>query len=110
LSFFGLPLLQSTIRDLIEEFDTNLEFLGIILNMVSSNQNIYGDVKKLIHSDPEWGKGLFKNELKDKTSMARALSRIECQKKPPYIIDRGDRELREQIIGISQEFMQRARL
>ena len=110
LSFFGLPLLQSTIRDLIEEFDTSLEFLGIILNMVSSNYSIYSDIKELICKDPEWGRGLFKNELKHKTSIARALSRDECLKRPPYIIERGDQELINQIVGISQEFMQRARL
>jgi chromosome partitioning protein len=108
LSFFGFPLLQSYVHSLIEEFGIHLDFVGIILNMTRDDQKIYKDVKEKISK--KWEKALFKNELKYRIDIAKALSPEECENIPPYIIERKDEDLKLQIKNIAIEFAQRLRL
>lgn len=108
LSFFGFPLLQSYVNSLIDEFGIHLEFAGIILNMTRDDQRIYKDVKEKISEN--WKKALFKNELKYRIDIAKALSPEECENTPPYIIERKDEDLKQQIIDITIEFAQKLRL
>jgi len=108
LSFFGFPLLQSYVNSLIDEFGIHLEFAGIILNMTRDDQRIYKDVKEKILKN--WKKALFTNELKYRIDIAKSLSPEECENTPPYIIERKDEDLRQQILDITIEFAQKLRL
>jgi len=110
LSLFGLPLLESYIERLRREFDLPLEFLGIILTMVRPEWKIYASVKEALMEKPEWKNKIFKGELKNKTGVAKALSPEARAKGLPYIIELGDKELKSQMLTITQEFMQKVRL
>lgn len=109
LSLFGLPLLQSYIGSLKDEFNQDLEFLGIVLTMVNPELKIYHDVKKKLSERPEWKSKVFHNELKQKTKISRALS-PELENTLPYIIELKDEELRNKMISITEEFATKARL
>ncbi|CAH2717110.1 hypothetical protein BACCIP111895_04299 [Neobacillus rhizosphaerae] len=110
LSFFGLPLLENYISTLKDDFEQELEFLGITLTMVRSDWNIYDDVKALIKKDVKWKRKLFSSELKAKTLIEKALSPENKKTGKTYIIDLGDEESTKQIIAITQEFMRKARV
>ncbi|CGG48051.1 MULTISPECIES: ParA family protein [Bacillus] len=110
LSFFGLPLLENYIRSLKDDFEQDLEFLGITLTMVKSNWNIYEDVKALIKKDVKWKRKLFSSELKARTLIEKALSPENKKNGKTYIIDLGDEETTKQMIAITQEFMRKARV
>lgn len=110
LSFFGLPLLQDYICHLKSEFELSLDFLGIVLTMARPGLKIYKDIKKMITENDEWKEKLFNSELKYKTDIERALSPEEKKRNSPYIIELGDKELENQMINITQEFMRKMRL
>jgi hypothetical protein len=76
--------------------------------MTRDDQRIYKDVKEKISK--KWEKALFKNELKYRIDIAKALSPEECENTPPYIIERKDEDLKQQIIDITIEFAQKLRL
>lgn len=107
LSLFGLPLLENYIQHLREQFEQNLDFLGIILTMVRSDWKIYSDIKTELLTKTDWANKVFDNELKYKTKVARALSPNEKNK---YIIDLNDDELTSQMLEITKEFMRKGRL
>lgn len=110
LSFFGLPLLQNYINSLKEEFEENIEFLGIILTMVRPNWIIYQEIKDKILQTGDWKDKLFSSELKYKIKIAKALSPDEREKRSQYIYDFDDDELKNQIIEITRELMIKGRL
>jgi hypothetical protein len=48
--------------------------------------------------------------LKYRIDIAKSLSPEECENTPPYIIERKDEDLRQQILDITIEFAQKLRL
>jgi cellulose biosynthesis protein BcsQ len=110
LSLLGLPLLQNHIENLKEQFDQELLFLGIVLTMVNPEYRVYTDIKDKISQNPEWKEKLFDSELKQRTLVTRALSPESRSRNLPYIIELDNSELYQQMIGITEEFMQRLRL
>lgn len=110
LSLLGLPLLQNYIDRLRRQFDRKLDFLGIILTMVSPPLKVYKEIKPKIAQNPDWREKLFDAELKQATAVTRALSPEEKAQSLPYIIELDDEELKRQMLNITEEFMQRLRL
>jgi len=110
LSLFGLPLLESYISGLKSEFESELDFLGIILNRVRPDYSIYGDVKSKIVSKPEWRTKLFVNELIERTKVTQAFSQEIIDSNRQYLLELNDNELKDNIIRITQEFMQKGRI
>jgi chromosome partitioning protein len=110
LSLFGLPLLQNYIDRLTKQFDRDLDFLGIVLTMVTPTFKVYKEIKPKIASNPDWREKLFDAELKQATAVTHALSPEEKSESLPYIIELNDYELKRQMLNITEELMQRLRL
>jgi|LSQX01.3.fsa_nt_gb chromosome partitioning protein len=110
LSLFGLPLLEGYISRLRNQFDHDLDFVGIILTMVAPEWRIYGSIKEKLKENPSWNEKLFSSELKNRTSIQNALSQEYKERNLPYIIELGDKVIESQMIDVTEEFMQRLRL
>lgn len=109
LSLMGLPLLETYIGELRDEFELDLSFLGIILNKVHPNYRIYGDIKTKIIERPEWRSKLFSSELKETTNIAKALTQDDINQNSQFIFDINDQDINAQIVTITEEFMQKGR-
>ena len=105
LSLFGLPLLQTYIKELCKEYASHIDFTGIILTQkLSTHTRIYNDLVLKIRNNSEWNDKLFANEMTYKASIARAL--VEPNK---FLIDWND-EVSTEIDNITIELMQKIRL
>lgn len=109
LSLFGLPLLQNYISGLEKEYGTNILFKGIVLTMVRTDYKIYQNVKEKLEQKNEWKQVLFNNELTLRTQVANALSPDKEWSENVFIYNLDDK-LKNEIVAISQEFMQKIRL
>lgn len=111
LSLFGLPLLETFIQMKIEKsYDTRINFLGIVFSMVDSRLKIYKEVKKQLLENENWRNKLFENEMKQKTQIAMALIQENREKGTSYISELGDDSIRENMISITEEFIQKVRI
>lgn len=110
LSLFGLPLLQNYIQNLGSEYEASIAFSGIVLTMTRPDHRIYRSLKEKINNNSEWKKNLFNAELKHKIIIANALSPDNGNSENAFIYNLGDIELKNQIINITTEFMQKIRL
>ncbi len=111
LSLFGLPLLETYIQAKIEKsYDRNVNFLGIILTMVDTRLRIYREVKNQLLENEIWRSKLFSNEMKQKTSIAIALTQKNRERGLSYIVEQEDSEIKENMINITEEFIQKVRL
>lgn len=107
LSVFGLPMLQNYIEDTINgEFEHNIEFLGIVLNMVIPTRKLYQKNKPIIQK--RWTAKLFQNELKQCEDIVKGLdSELSATK---YILDMGNEDIVSQIKNITKQVLQKGRL
>jgi chromosome partitioning protein len=105
-----LPLLEGYINILRNEFDHDLDFVGIILTMVTPELRIYGSIKEKLGQNPSWNEKLFSSEIKNRTAIQNALSQETKEKSLPYIIELGDKEVESKMIEVTKEFMQRLRV
>ncbi|MEV5036746.1 ParA family protein [Peribacillus frigoritolerans] len=110
LSLFGLPLLENYIDLLKREFSLTLDLLGITLTMVNPEFSIYTNVKKRLHQKREWSSKIFDTELPNKTIVAKALSPENENSKFIYDLKGDGADLKDKIVGISQEFIQKGRI
>lgn len=107
-SMFGLPMLQSYIDNHINgEFGHEIDFIGIILNMVIPNRLIYKKVKDRLKNN--WGEYIFTNEIPYREVIVKGLD--DELNKNKYIVDMTtDQELQKNIKGVAIELIQRGRL
>jgi chromosome partitioning protein len=105
LSLFGLPLLESYISRIKEQFDKELEFVGIVLTMVVPEHLVYKSIKPKIKA--HWENKLFEQELNQRIEVVTALA---TEGTIPYIIELGNDGLKDQMVAITQEIMQRLRI
>lgn len=110
LSLFGLPLLQGYISNLEREYSTKIMFKGIVLTMARNDFKIYRSVKEKISENPVWNTALFANELSFRTKVANAISPDKGWGEHVFIYNLGEQALKDEIITITQEFMQKIRL
>ena len=107
LSVFGLPMLENYVKETIEkEFQHNIEFLGIVLNMVVKDRQLYKKNKPIIQS--QWKQKLFQNELKQCEEIVKGLDQDLAQEK--YILNMKDTTIVEQIKNITKQLVQKGRL
>ena len=107
-SMFGLPMLQNYIDSHIYgEFGHEINFIGIILNMVIPNRLIYKKVKEKLKND--WKDYIFMNEIPYREVIVKGLD--DELNKNKYIVDMtAETELRKNIEELSLELIQRGRL
>jgi len=110
LSLVGLPILEAYISNLKQEFAIDLTAIGIILNKVDTQLKMYQDVKQKILAKTEWRQILFNNELLERTMIGRAFLQEKINANQQYIIELNNDELKQNIIRITQEFMQKGRI
>lgn len=107
LAVFGLPILQNYIKTTIKkEFQHDIDFLGIILNMVFVNKILYKNHKSEIQK--RWPAKLFQNELKQYEEISKSIENNspECR----FILNMKDNSITEQIKNITRELIQKGRL
>lgn len=107
LSVFGLPMLEKYIEDIIKkEFQHEIDFLGIVLNMVQTNRILYKKNKPIIQK--KWKAKLFQNELKQCEEIVKGLdSELSVHK---YILDMDDTIIVDQIKNITKQLVQKGRI
>ncbi len=107
LSVFGLPMLEKYIEDTIrKEFQHEIKFLGIVLNMVQPNRQLYKKNKPIIQK--KWKANLFQNELKQCEEIVKGLdSELSAEK---YILQMNDPVIVSQIKNITKQLVQKGRL
>jgi chromosome partitioning protein len=109
LSIFGLPMLQNYISETIEgEFSHNIEFLGIILNMVRVDRVLYKELKPKIKE--KWKTKLFNNELLLREEITKGLNPNSESNGYKYIINMTEGRIVNQMINITKEIMQKGRI
>ncbi len=107
LSVFGLPMLEKYIQDTIQkEFQHQIDFLGIVLNMVQPNRLLYKKNKPIIQK--KWKAKLFQNELKQCEEIVKGLYAELSEEK--YILDMNDPIIVDQIKNITKQLVQKGRL
>lgn len=106
-SMFGLPMLQEYVEDHIyTEFEHELKFIGIILNMVLPNRVIYKKVKE--HLRRYWGEYIFVNEIPYREVIVKGLD--DSLNKNKFMVDMEDKELAKKAENTAKELIQRGRL
>lgn len=107
LSVFGLPMLEKYIEDTIKkEFQHEIDFLGIVLNMVQPNRLLYKKNQPIIQK--KWKAKLFQNELKQCEEIVKGLdSELSAEK---YILQMNDPVIVSQIKNITKQLVQKGRL
>lgn len=107
LSVFGLPMLENYIDNTIAgEFQHNISFIGIVLNMVNSSRKLYKKNKPIIKN--KWKTKLFTNELSQREEIVKGLDSGLSDYK--YIIDMSDSEIVNQMKNITKEILQKGRV
>lgn len=106
-SLFGLPILEKYINlTIVKEFNHNIFFLGIILNKVYVNKVLYKKYKPEI--EKKWSGKLLVNELKQCEDITKSIENEEPQDR--FITNLKNEEIKEQLINITKEIMQKGRL
>lgn len=107
LSLFGLPLLQTYITDLTEEYASHIDFTGIILTQKhTTHTKIYNSLIEKINENSLWQTKLFQNEMTYKTIIANSITNEKSNK---FILDLGG-EVSNEIDNITIELMRKIRL
>ena len=107
LSVFGLPMLENYVKETIEkDFQHQIEFVGIVLNMVIPERLLYKKNKPIIQR--RWKNKLFQNELKQCEEIVKGLDPDLSNEK--YILDMRDPIIVDQIKNITKQLIQRGRL
>lgn len=107
LSLFGLPMLETYIAQTIsKEFRHEINFIGIVLNMVNTSRLLYKKTKPKIAS--KWKTKLFSNELYLREEIVKGLDPILGTEK--YIINMSDPVIVEQMKNITTEILQKGRI
>lgn len=107
LSVFGLPMLEKYIEDTIKkEFQHEIDFSGIILNMVQPNRLLYKKNQPIIQK--KWKAKLFQNELKQSEEIVKGLDPELAEEK--YILEMNDPAIVDQIKNITKQLVQKGRL
>ena len=107
LSVFGLPMLENYVKETIEkDFQHQIEFVGIVLNMVIPERLLYKKNKPIIQR--RWKNKLFQNELKQCEEIVKGLDPELSNEK--YILDMRDPIIVDQIKNITKQLIQRGRL
>lgn len=107
LSVFGLPMLENYVKETIQkEFQHEIEFVGIVLNMVISERLLYKKNKPIIQK--KWKSKLFQNELKQCEEIVKGLDPQLSREK--YILDMSDTIIVNQIKNITKQLVQKGRL
>ncbi|HHX59426.1 MAG TPA: ParA family protein [Epulopiscium sp.] len=107
LSVFGLPMLENYIEETINgEFEHNIEFLGIVLNMTIPSRLLYQKNKPIIQK--KWAGKLFQNELKQCEHIVKGLDSELSKNK--YILDMDNVDIVSQIKNITKQIVQKGRL
>ena len=107
LAVFGLPILQSYINETIKgEFGHNIEFLGIVLNMVIPSRVLYKDHKNGLSA--RWPNKLFQNELKQCEEISKNIENLIPEHR--YILNLKDKVVVEQMKNITRQIIQKGRL
>lgn len=107
LSVFGLPMLENYVKETIQgQFEHEIKFVGIVLNMVIPSRLLYKKNKPIIQK--KWKLKLFQNELKQCEDIVKGLEPELSSEK--YILDMSDLIIVNQIKNITKELVQKGRL
>lgn len=107
-SMFGLPMLQEYVSEhIFAEFEHQLDFVGILLNMVLSSRVIYKKVKERLQQ--HWGEYIFTNEIPYREVIVKGLD--DSLNKNKFMIDMTeDSKLQDAAANAARELIQRGRL
>lgn len=107
LSVFGLPMLENYVKETIQkQFEHDIKFVGIILNMAIPSRLLYKKNKPIIQK--KWKSKLFQNELKQCEDIVKGLDPELASEK--YILNMKDWNVVDQIKNITKELIQKGRL
>lgn len=107
LSVFGLPMLENYVKETIQkQFEHEIKFVGIVLNMVIPSRLLYKKNKPIIQK--KWKLKLFQNELKQCEDIVKGLDSELSNEK--YILNMSDINVVNQIKNITKELVQKGRL
>ena len=107
LSVFGLPILENYVKDTIQkDFQHEIEFVGIVLNMVIPGRLLYKKNKPIIKK--KWKSKLFQNELKQSDEIVKGLDPELSDEK--YILNMTDYIIVDEIKNITKQLVQKGRL
>jgi chromosome partitioning protein len=107
LSFFGLPLLQNFIDNKINsEFEHNIDFMGIVINMARTDRKLYKKIKPEIVK--KWKTKVFSNELSHREEIIKGLDPI-LNEGNKYILEM-DSHISNQISNITTEMIIKGRI
>lgn len=107
LSVFGLPMLENYVSETIQkQFEHDIMFVGIVLNMVIPSRLLYKKNKPIIQR--KWKQKLFQNELKQCEEIVKGLDPDLSHEK--YILNMNDISVVDQIKNITKELVQKGRL
>lgn len=107
LSVFGLPMLENYVKETIQkQFEHEIKFVGIVLNMVIPSRLLYKKNKPIIQK--KWRLKLFQNELKQCEDIVKGLDPELSNEK--YILNMNDLDIVNQIKNITKELVQKGRL
>ena len=107
LSVFGLPILENYVKDTIQkDFQHEIEFVGIVLNMVIPGILLYKKNKPIIKK--KWKSKLFQNELKQSEEIVKGLDPELSDEK--YILNMTDYIIVDEIKNITKQLVQKGRL
>ena len=107
LSVFGLPMLENYAKETIQkQFEHEIKFVGIVLNMVIPTRLLYKKNKPIIQK--KWKLKLFQNELKQCEDIVKGLDSDLSHEK--YILNMSDLNVVNQIKNITKELVQKGRL
>ena len=105
LSVFGLPMLENYVKETIQkQFEHEIKFVGIVLNMVIPTRLLYKKNKPIIQKKLK----LFQNELKQCEDIVKGLDSDLSHEK--YILNMSDLNVVNQIKNITKELVQKGRL
>jgi chromosome partitioning protein len=100
ISLVGIDLLENIIRDKKDNFDLDLECVGVVLTMVDSTTIVYRQAVEFL-SKGRWKKYKYSKELPARTAIART------QMSKTFVLDLPDATAKAALTGIVEELMDR---
>lgn len=102
ISFTGIDLLKTIIKDREENFDLAIKCIGLIFTMVERPDSVvYNEAREKAKSG-EWKNYLYKNYIPKRTEIAKYQLN-----KDSFILNLGDSESKMQLTGIVDELLKR---
>ncbi len=98
ISFTGIDLLKGIVAYKKENYNLNIECLGVILTMTKDNL-VYKQAIKFIDESQYWKPLKFKGEILDRTAVARE------QLQGTFILDLGDEDNKINLAQITSELL-----